>query len=260
VPDDYRDSLLNELSTVRTRTEFLGEIHYTEIKGTKGKAFRVAQAWLSSYFQHALVHCPFKAFFVEQEGVRKFPYPGDSGYPEHAAQSLLSAFVAGIAWSYSKAPSIELRPIFDSTDNELDLRLARDMPDCLEAEVSTRRVTAGRPYPLMSVQTTRFVDSNPLASGPFWADSELIQLCDLLLGAALDAIDDSGRSPKTGRLKLARSVSEVLAETLQTPWFQQIPVHRRFSVSIYPDDFNMAYPAALRRANFERQQPQLPLL
>jgi hypothetical protein len=56
-------------------------------------------------------------------------------------------------------------------------------------------------------------------------------------------------------------VAEVLAETLKVPWFQEIPVHRRFSVSCYPDDSNLAYPVALRRASRpEEPPPQIQLL
>jgi hypothetical protein len=206
------------------------------------------------------LHCPFKAFFVEQEGIQRFPYPGEFRYPEHAEHSLLSAFVAGIAWSYSRAPAIELRPVFDNTDNELDRKLAHDLPTSLALEVFNRRIMGGKSYPVLTVRDTALVESDPFLAGPDWADAEFIQLCDLLLGASLDAIDDSGRSPKTGRLRLSKSVAGVLAETLETPWFQQIPVHRRFSVSIYPDEFNLAYPAALRHSKLVKRHPQPNLL
>jgi hypothetical protein len=93
-----------------------------------------------------------------------------------------------------------------------------------------------------TIRSLEFVNSNPLASGEKWGDSELVQLCDLLLGAACDALVLPGRTRKhTGRLRLAQSVTRVLAETLAVPWFQQIPVFRRFSVSLYPDKFNFEY-------------------
>jgi hypothetical protein len=63
----------------------------------------------------------------------------------------------------------------------------------------------------------------------------------------MDALALPGRRGKSGRRELAKSVTQVLAETVELPWLQQIPVHRRFSVSIYPDNHNLAYPAYLRR-------------
>ena len=226
-------------------TAFSGEIHYTRIGGTKDSRFQTAQDWLATYFRTALPHCPFKAFIVEQEGIRSFPYPGDAEYPAHAAHALLSSFVGGIAWSYSKATSIALRPVFDGTDNEVDLAIYRDLPAALSSTITEKRLSGGASYPFVSSQATEFVSSNPLQSEELWGDAELVQLTDLLLGAAVDTLEASGRSPKTGRLKLSRSVAQVLAETLAVPWFQQVPVHRRFSVSLYPDEFNLAYPAAL---------------
>ncbi len=138
------------------------------MKGTKGKAFHVAQAWLRTYFQFGLLHCPFKAFFVEQEGIRRFPYPGENGYPDHAAHALLSAFIAGIAWSYSKAPAIELGLVFDNTDNELDRQLVTDLPGRLTSDVITRRLVGEKSYPILTVREPVFVESNPLAAGDAW--------------------------------------------------------------------------------------------
>jgi hypothetical protein len=136
-----------------------------------------------------------------------------------------------------------------------------ELPTELEREFTERRLKAGKSYPLTVVSPSEFVDSKPSSSDARWADSELVQLCDLLLGGACDALELPGRSPKTGRLRLARPVASVLAEALQVPWFQHIEVHRRFSVSVYPDNFNLAYPALLmkKRPSEESQQAELDL-
>jgi hypothetical protein len=259
VPEDYRQLLLNGLSQARNKSLYRQEIHYTRIAGHKGRQFQVAREWLHVYLTAALLYCPFKAFIVEQEGIRLFPYAGEEGYPAHSAHALLSTFVGGIAWSYSRAPSVNLRPVFDNTDNDLDRRQAFDLPNALEAEVSLRRAVAGKPYPVIKVMPTSFVESNPLAAGDSWGDSELVQLCDLLLGAAMDSLESAGRSPKTGRLQLSRSVAQVMTETLKVPAAQHMPVHRRFSVSLYPDEFNLAYPAALKRTPRQPEGEQLGL-
>lgn len=200
--------------------------------------------------------CPFKAFIVEDGPNQAFPYPGDYGYAEHAEHSLLSSFVAGIAWSYSRSPNLELRVVFDASDNDVDRASAWSLPAALEAEISNRRFSGGKPYPKTKVCSVELIDSNPLrVESAHWGDSELIQLCDILLGATFDALGLEGRTRnKSGRIRLAKSVSQVLAETLETPWMQQIPVHRRFSVSLYPDEFNLAYPAYLSRIRSQDSQ------
>jgi hypothetical protein len=211
----------------------------------------VARDWLQFYFANALLHCPFKAFIVEDGVHQQFPYPGDEKFKEHAGHALLSCFVAGLAWSYSKAPSLLLRPVFDDSDNMVDREIAISLPGLLDVEVSERRVKGGKRYPLVTTCPTEFVESDPLKAGHARGDSEFVQLCDLLLGACYDAlkIRPFERSRKTGRIRLASSIAEVLAETVEVPWFQHIPVHRRFSVSLYPDEFNLAYPAALRKSS-----------
>jgi hypothetical protein len=250
VPDDFRDFLLRRLGEIRKLHDYQGEIHFNQIKGAsrQNKAFQVARGWLECYFREALGRCPFKAFAVDQNGPRPFPYPGADRYATHAARSLQTAFLAGIAWSYGNFDKVILQPVFDASDSELDLTIAQSFPSRLQSAVSDKCVLEGKNYPMVEVHSVKFVDSNPMASEVDWADSELIQLCDLLLGAAFDALKFRGktRNTKTGRLRLAKSVGQVLKETLVTPWFQQIRVHRRFSVSLYPDKFNMSYPAALK--------------
>jgi len=160
-------------------------VHYGEIKGARGNpAFALAQDWLSFYFIHAIRFCPFKAFVVEHGPNRTFPFPGEPGYPDHAEHALLSSFIGGIAWSFNRTKQLDLRLVFDDSDNELDKSLAWGLPARLESEVLKRRLEGTRRYPLTTVKSIEFVNSNPLkAEIEVWPEAELIQLCDLLLGA-----------------------------------------------------------------------------
>lgn len=201
------------------------------------------------YLRVAMKGCPFKAFIAEDGPNRRLPYPGDLEYPEHLLLSTKAALKAGIAWSFYRENKLRLDLIFDDTDSEVDRSVAEQVPAVLQSECNTKRLDGVRRYPWLRVSPVRFLSSDPKKiddprAAPY---CEFIQLCDLLLGASFQALQISSEPRKqAGRRQLAKSIMGVLAETLQVPWFQQIQVHRKFSVSLYPDRYNFAYPAALR--------------
>jgi hypothetical protein len=216
----------------------------------------VAQDWITCYFTTYLRGCPFKAFIAEDGPNRAFPYPGDAGYPEHLLLSMKAAFKGGMAWSFHKERQVRLRIVNDASDSELDKELAKLLPSVLQSNWNTRRLGSKRPW--LRVEPVEFVQSNPKeVSSVEWPDAEFVQLCDLLLGASFAALDVSDQpSGRAGRRKLAQAVTSVLADTLRVPWLQQAPVHRKFSVSLYPDRHNFAYPAALRMSKSKPLSPQ----
>ena len=251
VPEDWIPILVDSLYRIRKQYGFFDEVHWRTITGAGSNSqFCVAREWIKYYLATAIRGCTFKAFIVEDGPNRRFPYPGDIDYPEHLLKSTKASLKAGIAWSFHRERKVRLQLIFDDTDNEMERSIASQVHDVLQAECNTLRLDGMKRYPWLRVSPVEFHPSNPKESSseslPY---TEFIQLCDLLLGASFQALQLS-QPPKNqpGRRQLAKSIMEVLAETLQVPWFQQIQVHRKFSVSLYPDKFNFAYPAALRMA------------
>lgn len=228
---------------------YFDEVHWRTIRSARAQSrqFLVARDWVTDYFQVAIRGCPFKAFIADATA-RDFPYPGESGYPEHLLQSTKTALKAGIVWSFYRQTKVRLRIVFDDTDSELDKEIASKLPDFLQTDCNKARLSGKKRYPWLRVSPVRFVSSNPKEVGfADWPTSEFVQLCDVLLGASCQALDLTAPPAKrTGRRQLAQSIMGILGETLKVPWLQQVPVHRRFSVSLYPDQYNFAYPAALR--------------
>ena len=262
VPEDWIAALVDAMDRIRKEYCYFDEVHWRTITGAGSNSqFCVARDWIKYYLTTAIRGCAFKAFIVEDGLNRRFPYPGDSDYAEHLLQSTKTSLKAGIAWSFYRERKVRLQLIFDDTDNELDRSVAWQVHDVLQAECNTKRLEGMKRYPWLRVSPVEFLSSNPRAatseSLPY---TEFIQLCDLLLGASFQALQLS-QPPKNqpGRRQLAKSIMEVLAETLQVPWFQQIQVHRKFSVSLYPDKYNFAYPAALRMAPSSCRPPDLYL-
>lgn len=239
------------MQRIRGEVGYYDEIHWREITGASAhsKPFQVAQSWIEMYLRRAIRGCPFKAFIAEDGPNRSLPYPGDADYPEHLLQSTKAAFKAGIAWSFYTEKKLRLDIVFDDTDSELEKSVASELPGLLQLKCNTQRLEGTKRYPWLRASSVRFISSNPKEVGSKeWPYSEFIQLCDLLLGASFQALRLSPEPRKAGRRKLAQSIMGVLGETLKVPWLQQIPVHRKFSVSLYPDQYNFAYPAAIRMA------------
>lgn len=250
VPDDWVEILTKEMHAARLRHHYWGEMKFALVKGgtLNDRVFQVAREWIVLYFGRAVGGCPFKAFITEDGPNRTFPYPGDDGWPEHWSKSLLSAFISGIRWSFYRQDMLRVRPIFDDTSNPVELTAALSLPDQLQAECNTRRGLGRVGYPRVRVARTEFVPSDPKkASSEQWLGSELAQLCDLFLGAIYDALQLRPEARRgSGRVLLAKPVCQAIGEAVKVPWLQQLPLHRRFSVSFYPDEHNLAYPAALR--------------
>jgi hypothetical protein len=262
VPETWLLPLTDALHRARKAHSYFDEIHWREIKGASrhSKPYSVARAWIEYYIGTALRGCPFKAFIVEDGVNRSFPYPSDEGYPEHLFRSTMSTFVGGIAWSFYKESKLLVDVVFDETDSELDREVARRISSELQAECNTRRITSTKRYPWTRIEPVRFVSSNPKqVSSEDWLFSELIQLCDLLLGASFQALKLMPEPDKAGRRQLARSITKVLADTLELPWLQDHQVHRKFSVSLYPDKYNFAYPAAQRMLRLPEDAKQLTM-
>jgi hypothetical protein len=70
-------------------------------------------------------------------------------------------------------------------------------------------------------------------------EEELLQLCDLLLGSVYSAVTSSSKT----RVKtwLGKTISTLIADTRREPWNQKLDLHRRFSVSYFPDSRGNIY-------------------
>jgi hypothetical protein len=260
VPDDWTLPLFEGLQMARRQIGYWGEVHYRDIKSgsIQDKAFLVAAQWLKFYLSYAVRGCPFKAFFVEDSRRRHFPYPAQPGYETHLSRSLVTCLISGLRWSFWKEPQLRVIPVFDETDSELEIRVGEKLSLALQRECNLRRITKSKRYPCLRVANTRFATSNPTGSPSYPMDTEFVQLCDVLLGASFEALRLTRPSGKAGRHRLSRRMLPTLSETAKAPWLQSVSLSRNFSVSLYPDRYNFAYPAVLRRKIEPGDQLRLP--
>lgn len=77
-------------------------------------------------------------------------------------------------------------------------------------------------------------------------ETKFIQFTDLLLGVIWDDVTCHvlpQRVKKTGRLQIVRQFKEAGDNSVVLKWRSRLPVLNKISVSIYPDEFNLAYSA-----------------
>ncbi len=243
------------------RQGYIGEVHHRELKGTQNEQFQVASRWLAWFKGEGLRYFVVKVFAADQQGFKSLPYPGDAEYFPHLWQSTLTSFVAGIRWGLPETRSLLISIVCDETDNDDFRAVAADLPSALARDMRRRRAkTKARQAKsqrrvrlaprVRVVGPVRFVSSSPSSAASVDADhSELLQLTDLILGTLWDAIE--GRTVRSdkypGRRALAVSMRGTDEGKVLLPWASRLPIARRISVSMWPDERNRAYsPSVLR--------------
>ncbi|MCH8340500.1 MAG: hypothetical protein IIA51_02970 [Chloroflexi bacterium] len=76
--------------------------------------------------------------------------------------------------------------------------------------------------------------------------SEMIQLTDLLTSSVAQAL--LAASSQRAKLKMADIAALWIADTRAVPWLQEHDLHRRFSLSCYPDEKGRLYNPTLKAA------------
>ena len=251
-------------------------IEHRKLRKARGIRYKIASAWLEWFRTEGLRYCSFKVFAVDQEGFRKFPYPGEYGWDFHIWKNTLTTFVAGIQWSLPKVKGILLDVICDSTDNVAFQKAVALLPSSIKADMLCRRRRQRERYavarnlgkrrtlrlaPLVRVRgTPRLVSSRPDGSSVDCDERELVQLTDVILGVLWDAVrarkvDEAGRS---GRHRLAREFLELLDPSVALAWGARLPLRRAISISMYPDEHGRAYPATVLTTRPGQQQICFP--
>ena len=91
-------------------------------------------------------------------------------------------------------------------------------------------------------------------------ECEMLQVCDVLLGAAHLAVQPDNLFRVTdAKVLLARRIRDVIADEFLWVRTAQTKLYRRYVVSLYPDKYGRAYPASKAQYNsISENQPPLP--
>lgn len=247
------------------RDGYRGEIHFAEIKGDSGQQaqFRVATRWIEFFFTSLVAETPFKATVALHEGPKPLPYPDDGfSYLRHMLAGTRHTFVGLTRFALTGYDSIDVDPVFDDTGNARIRDAYQWAVDQFAHRATQRRLDGDKRYPIVKAGRARFVTSDPAAAAADEADDcELVQLTDVLLGAAQQALELSEASRHSGRVYLAQEVAAGMAKYWGRSRLRYSVRARNFTVSLWPDRFGFLYPALpARRLRQRHPRSALPVL
>lgn len=245
------------------RAGFKNEIHFAEVRGASGQQaiYRVARRWVRVFFEELIDELAFKAAVAVHDGPKPIPYPDEGlAYFRHMLLGTRHTFVGLTRFALTGFDSIEVDPVFDNTGNASIRRAYSWAVDQFVYRANRRRRDGDLRYPYVTARRPRFVDSTPgLGDGDIADDQELLQLTDVLLGAAETSLEFRQATRKAGRLQLAADVTAGMARHWGGSVFTYSRRARHFTVTLWPDRYGFLYPALPSRRP-ALDIPRAPLL
>lgn len=235
----HLDEVRAILRDFRKHEDYHGEIHFSALprsfRGSWGTKARIAREWLRC-FQNRLRD---GVFFSTLAVDRHSPSYEHKRFAKdfHAYNRFTAmALKAGIAWHLGPQQLDSLKISFVSDAKDRATRPDRAWTDNFESYLPCRaeldafvNQEDGRPYPSLSLDLT-LRDS---------ASDDLLQFCDLMLGATQMALV-AGSSRLTKR-ELGEMVVRWCRDLQQPPWKQQFDLHRKFNLWAFPDQQGRPY-------------------
>ncbi|HEC36521.1 MAG TPA: hypothetical protein ENI39_08310 [Anaerolineae bacterium] len=242
VPVEKQSQLIEALQHVRRDVGYFEEVHYCKLRqSTTGPKARCARGWLNFYVAQFSEFCYYHCLAVDTHSSgfdhSRFPAP-------HYAYNRFArmAIEGGIAWSLKQYYRVALRFYSDSKFRREGDNFAVYVPRQVMRAIEEKRRKRPSAYPEVRLLHTEViaVDSDPANASPeLREESELIQLVDLLTSNIAQAL--TGRSGQKAKIALAEMVARWIEDTRQPPWLQTEELHRRFSVSCFPDERERFY-------------------
>jgi hypothetical protein len=226
------------------RKGYGGRIHFVDLrdKGRNQKAV-VAASWLNVFFTDIVNYCAYKCMVV------------DMGSPAFEKSRLLTpnllynntallAVYSGVTWSLSKYDEVTLSIYSERLTRAKDDNFEDYLPQELVRRSKTNKACCDVLIPSAKVT---LVNGDPRKVDPSLTDHcEFIQLTDVITGAIGEAIN--AKATNEVKLNLGDEIASWIGDTRLPPWLQQKQLHRRFSVSCYPNHKGEFYDVQLARS------------
>lgn len=242
VPEAAQGKVYIALQNARQEADFHDEVHYVRLrKSVRGPKARCAMNWLGLYVGQLSECCFYHCLAVDTRSP-SFRHDGFAERYHVYNYYARVAIVGGIAWCLASVPRVALR--FHS-----DKRIREDRDNfvtyiCRQvcATVESKRQNRSVAYPEVRLlhPEVLLIDSDP-ASAPrhLSQECELTQLVDLLTSSIAQTL--AGASGQKAKIALADMMARYVEDTRKPPWLQTEELHRRFSLSCYPDPQGQFY-------------------
>ncbi|WNC60568.1 hypothetical protein RHJ80_01030 [Thermosynechococcus sp. QS41] len=225
------------LQDFRMQEDYSGEIHFSDLPknfdGCWSAKARVAQEWMRCFEKGLSDRVFFSTLAVDRHSPR---YEHKRFARDFHAYNRFTAMAlkAGIAWHLGPQNLDDLIVHFISDAKDRATRPDRDLTDNFEQYLPSRAeldslLSQSPSYPFLNMDL-ELRDS---------AKEDLLQLCDLLLGATQMALV-AGSSRPTKR-ELGEMIVRWYRDLQQPPWQQKFGLHRKFNLWAFPDQNGSPY-------------------
>jgi len=242
VPEAKQVQLLSALQAARDEVGYYQEVHYAGIrKSLMGPKAQCCIKWLHLYVGQFSEFCFYRCLAVDTHS---------SGFqhdrfdkPHHAYNRFARMAIEGaITWSLKPFQCVALK--FHSHDRfrqEGD-NFATYIPREVYKSIHEKRTKKPTDYPeirLLHPEVIPVVSDPAQASPEMQPECELTQLVDLMTSNTAQALTAS--SGQRAKIALAEMIANWIEDTRKPPWLQTEELHRRFSVSCFPDEKGRFY-------------------
>lgn len=234
--------ICKDLEEIRKNENYYGEIHFKEFQksfeGEYGGKTRVAKSWFNLWKSKWSKKSFFNVLAVDTH----HPMYENSRFPKefHAYNRFtLMAIKGGASWFLNNFSEISL----DIYSDEKTRRSEGVIPDginndnfedYLKRQIETRKESGPivhMPEEIKCVKCPK--------KGPYASENELLQLTDLLLGSVSTAVE--ARANRETKVWFGMQAAKVMEDIRLKPWDQKFKLHRKFSLSYFPDKFGHFY-------------------
>lgn len=256
VPEERQNEVYLKLQQVRQDVGHDEEMHYVKLRShLTGPKARCARGWLDLYGRQLSEFCFYHCLAVDTHS------PGFEhnrfGERHHAYNRFARMAIEGaIAWSLKGYRRVTLKLHSDEKFHREGDNFATYVPHetCVSIAEKRRRNPGNYPKIRLVHPEVIPVPSDPSKVGPDTRqECEIIQLVDLMTSSITQALTD--RSAQKAKISLAEAIALWIEDTRKPPWLQTEELHRRFSVSCFPDEKGRFYNPSLAVMN--RNQPAL---
>lgn len=242
IPEAKQHQAFSALQAARAEVGYGEEIHYVKLrKSLKGPKVQCSTKWLQLYVRQFSEFCFYHCLAVDTHSPGfqhdRFDKPHQA-YNRFARMALEGA----IAWSLKRYQRVTLK--FHSHDkfrcegDDFTVYIPREVCRAIDRK-RTQRPSSYPEIRLLHCEAIPVV-SDPAQAGPeMQQECEFTQLVDLMTSNIAQAL--TSRSGQRAKIALSEMAARWIEDTRKPPWLQTEELHRRFSVSCFPDEQGRFY-------------------
>jgi hypothetical protein len=234
--------ICKDLEEIRSNENYYGEIHFKEFQKSFSGEFsdktRVAKGWFNLWKNKWSKKSFFNVLAVDTQ----HPMYQNSRFPKefHAYNRFtLMAMKGGISWFFKNCSEINL----DIYSDEKTRRAEGVIPDGIENDNFENYLKWQIEIQKENGQIVHIPENVKCMKcpkkGPYAPENELLQLTDLLLGSVSTAVE--ARANRETKIWFGKEAARVMEDIRLKPWEQKFKLHRKFSLSYFPDEFGCIY-------------------